>query len=142
MIKRVIYLHFDRVIPREMMNTNLLFEILQEELPSIIYKALRLYKEYIDTHPTNQIFENNRPEYFLGVNALYDSEMNNIGKFLNQEEFVYNGTRYYTEFSENVFTPWTEFEHKYKIFCKNKNIHHTQISADDTIFQRRQLTKV
>jgi hypothetical protein len=138
--KRTATFIFDRKVMDDMIDTDLERRIISNELPSIIYKAVKLYKEFLDSND-KRTFEYIRPVYFQNTIADYMKATNTVWQFLNQEPNTNKGVEYSVEFGDDLYTLWNDFEDKYKYWCKYKSINYTPIKVDDPTFRQMGLIK-
>jgi len=115
--------------------------IIKNELPSIIYKSCKIYKEFLDKK-INKTFHDIRPEYFIMTNEEYLRNNNNLYQYLTSPDSEdKQGNIYTIEFNENYETNFSEIQNKFKNWCKFNNIKNNKISSDDSTFTQMGLEK-
>lgn len=138
--KRNAFFEFDR--PVENPDSSVETYIINTELPSIIYKACKMYKEFLDKK-INKTFNDIRPEYFIKTNEEYGRATNILYQFLTKPDSVDDdGNIYRIEYNNSYETPFNEVQHEFKKWCKYNNIKNNKIQADDSTFSQMNLQKV
>lgn len=138
--KRMAIFEFMKVV--EEPDTTVLQYILDNELPSIIYKACKMYKEFIESN-VNKTFNDIRPEYFVKTNEEYSRSNNPLYQFLTKPDSKDNdGNIYKIEYNDNYETTFVEIQNQYKNWCKYNNIKNNKIKADDSTFIMMKLKKI
>ena len=138
--KRVAYFLFMKSVlnPDESIKTY----IIDNELPSVLYKACKLYKEYLDKKEF-KTFEAIRPEYFVRTNEEYRNTTNLLYQFLTKPDTEdTDGNIYKIEFIEESEELFSTVQHEFKKWCKYNNIKYNKIAADDNTFNYMNLKKV
>ena len=138
--KRLALFIFDTKIPEELIDTSLGDRIVTNELPSILYKSVKLYREFLDSNDC-RTFEYIRPEYFKNTIKAYMENNNVVFNFLKQEPTISNGIEYSIEYGSDYFVSWAAMENQYKHWCKYKNIKHVPIKSDNPTFRQLNLKK-
>jgi len=140
MSKRYMIEEYTNIVKNK--DSTLLDYIIKNELPSIIYKACKTYKELLD-NGLNKTFNDIRPEYFQRTNEEYIRSTNILYQFLTQPDSTDSeGNIYKIEFNENYETLMSEIQNKFKYWCKYNNYKNNKISTDDSTFSQMGLKRV
>jgi phage/plasmid-associated DNA primase len=116
--KRFIFFECNRLIPSDMKDASLESKIVQNQLPSILYKAVKARKEYLEQFQ-DKVFEDVRPEYFKNAMNTYQIMTNIVFKFVTQESNISintNGRRieYSIQYGNpDLWSEWSEFTYKF-----------------------------
>ena len=135
--KRYACFYFNRELQE--IDTSLFDKIIEHELPSIIYRSVKAYSEFIKNNQTNQNFDRIKPQYFRDIEDIYNEETNVVFKFFNQESYSFMDKRFDIEFGEDFYTKWSVVDHKFKNWCKNNRIRDNVISSDDISLSKLKL---
>ena len=123
-------------------DSTLLDYIIKNELPSIIYKACKTYKEVLD-NGLNKTFNDIKPEYFQRTSEEYTRSSNILYQFLTQPDSTDNeGVIYKIEFNEIYETMMSEIQNRFKYWCKYNNYKNNKISTDDSTFTQMGLKRI
>lgn len=130
--KRLAIFEFNTPIPNP--DSNVENIIIKNELPSIIYKAVKLYKDFCNSKNGNKTFNEIRPDYFKLTNENYISTINPFLQFLENPDIVTSDYIYSIEFNKDYYTTLPELNQKYEKWCKFNKQKYTAIGPDNTIF--------
>jgi phage/plasmid-associated DNA primase len=117
MYKRFAFFNFENQVPNDKVDTTLKDYIIKNELSSILYKAIKYYKDFIKG--CNKTFENIRPKYFNENGMTFVNDNNSLYEFLNSPESKDKmGNTYILEYGKEHSIELNKLMGKYKSWCK------------------------
>lgn len=106
--------------------------IIDQELSSILYKALYLYHK--NRHLFSCTFEQLRPKYFQQTCDEYIESVENMYTFLMQPDS--KDGEYRNVFDDDMITPLSDIIRRYKKWCEFQKIKPDWVMGDYTVFRR------